>query len=118
VDKTATFVARNGPDFEVRIRQNEQDNSKFNFLSPGDPYHAYYRNKVKEIQEGKVTPLSQIGSAGAAEAFKTSQQLIDDAKKKKQSELLKQVELPFVPKEPPTEFEFIADPPSISAHDL
>lgn len=37
----------------------------------------------------------------------------------KQQELLKQVaEQSFVPKEPPPEFEFIADPPSISALDL
>jgi len=118
VDKTANFVARNGPDFEVRIKQNEQNNSKFNFLSPGDPYHAYYRHKVKEMQDGKSTPMSHTGSAAAAEGFKANQQLIDDAKKKKQAELLKQVELPFVPKEPPPEFDFIADPPSISAHDL
>lgn len=36
----------------------------------------------------------------------------------KQQEILKQVEQPFVPKDPPQEFEFIADPPSISALDL
>lgn len=37
----------------------------------------------------------------------------------KQQELLKQVaEQSFVPKEPPPEFEFVADPPSISALDL
>lgn len=37
----------------------------------------------------------------------------------KQQELLKQVvEQQFVPKDPPAEFEFIADPPSISALDL
>lgn len=46
VDKTAGFVARNGPDFEARIRQNEINNAKFNFLNPGDPYHAYYEHKV------------------------------------------------------------------------
>lgn len=36
----------------------------------------------------------------------------------KQHEILKQIEQPFVPKDPPAEFEFIADPPSISALDL
>lgn len=37
----------------------------------------------------------------------------------KQQELLKQViEQQFVPKEPPSDFEFLADPPSISALDL
>ncbi|KAL3277112.1 hypothetical protein HHI36_012470 [Cryptolaemus montrouzieri] len=36
----------------------------------------------------------------------------------KQQEILKQIEQPFVPKDPSLEFEFIADPPSISALDL
>lgn len=53
VDKTASFVARNGPEFEQRIKQNEINNPKFNFLNDGDPYHAYYEHKVKEIREGK-----------------------------------------------------------------
>lgn len=46
-------MARNGPEFEARIRQNELGNPKFNFLSSGDPYHAYYRHKVNEFREGK-----------------------------------------------------------------
>lgn len=45
--------------------------------------------------------------------------VLSSAQQKQQQELLKQVsEQPFVPKDPPTEFEFIADPPSISALDL
>lgn len=45
---------------------------------------------------------------------------LTSATQQKQQELLKQVatEQPFVPKDPPKEFEFIADPPSISALDL
>lgn len=112
VDKTASFVARNGPEFEARIRQNELGNPKFNFLSTGDPYHAYYRHKVNEFREGKdasapslVTGIKQLSVTSAAQ--------------QKQQELLKQVaEQQFVPKDPPPEFEFIADPPSISALDL
>lgn len=45
---------RNGPEFEARIRQNEINNPKFNFLNPNDPYHAYYRHKVSEFKEGKA----------------------------------------------------------------
>jgi splicing factor 3A subunit 1 len=45
--------------------------------------------------------------------------VLSSAQQKQQQELLKQVsEQPFVPKDPPAEFEFIADPPSISALDL
>ncbi|XP_022904768.1 splicing factor 3A subunit 1 [Onthophagus taurus] len=112
VDKTASFVARNGPEFEARIRQNEIGNPKFNFLNTGDPYHAYYQHKVKDFQEGKgQEPTSGLPAAIAKLSVNVSAQ-------QKQQEILKFVEQPFVPKEPPTEFEFIADPPSISALDL
>lgn len=54
VDKTASYVARNGPGFESKIKEAEANNSKFNFLNPHDPYHAYYLHKVKEFMEGKA----------------------------------------------------------------
>lgn len=55
-------MARNGPEFEARIRQNELGNPKFNFLNSGDPYHAYYQHKVNEFREGKrkFYPLNNI----------------------------------------------------------
>ncbi|XP_015120125.1 splicing factor 3A subunit 1 [Diachasma alloeum] len=110
VDKTASFVARNGPEFESRIRQNETGNAKFNFLNFGDPYHAYYQHKVKEFTEGRGQEPS-VGTVGTVRGVTLSAH-------QKQQEILKQVEQPFVPKDPPAEFEFIADPPSISALDL
>lgn len=109
MDKTASFVARNGPEFEARIRQNELGNPKFNFLNAGDPYHAYYQFKVKEIREGKATDFAVL--PGIQKIPSTAQQ--------KQQELLKQAqEQQFVPKDPPPDFEFLVDPPSISALDL
>jgi len=107
VDKTAGFVARNGIEFEQRIKQNEINNPKFNFLNTGDPYHAYYQHRVVVIREGKAEP----------EKVKA---LPTESVAKKQSELLKSVtkEDVIVPKEPPPEYEFLADPPSISAFDL
>lgn len=108
VDKTASFVARNGPEFEARIRQNELGNPKFNFLNSGDPYHAYYQHKVKDFREGKGADALPIVPKGQSSSVQ-----------QKQQEILKQVtEQPFVPKDPPPEFEFISDPPSISALDL
>ena len=56
-------MARNGPEFESRIRQNELNNPKFNFLNGGDPYHAYYQHRVEEIREGKA---GQSGDSGGA----------------------------------------------------
>ncbi|TRY62231.1 hypothetical protein DNTS_024370 [Danionella cerebrum] len=109
VDKTASFVARNGPEFEARIRQNEINNPKFNFLNPNDPYHAYYRHKVTEFKEGKA----QEPSAAVPKVMQqtASQQL----PQKVHAQVIHET---VIPKEPPPEFEFIADPPSISAFDL
>ncbi|KAK0152110.1 Splicing factor 3A subunit 1 [Merluccius polli] len=108
VDKTASFVARNGPEFEARIRQNEINNPKFNFLNPNDPYHAYYRHKVTEFKEGKgQEPSAAVPKVMQQQALQQSQQLPQ-----------KVIHEAVIPKEPPPEFEFIADPPSISAFDL
>ncbi|CAG5115571.1 unnamed protein product, partial [Candidula unifasciata] len=104
VDKTASFVARNGPEFENRIRQNEVNNPKFNFLQPTDAYHAYYQYKVNEFKEGKALE---------PQAPKQSQYL----GVLRPQETPKIVEI-FVPKDPPPEYEFMCDPPSISAFDL
>uniref|UniRef100_A0A8C3AEU9 Splicing factor 3A subunit 1 n=1 Tax=Cyclopterus lumpus TaxID=8103 RepID=A0A8C3AEU9_CYCLU len=108
VDKTASFVARNGPEFEARIRQNEINNPKFNFLNPNDPYHAYYRHKVNDFKEGK-------GQEPSAAVPKVMQQAMLQSQQKVQSQVIQET---VVPKEPPAEYEFIADPPSISAFDL
>ena len=127
VDKTASFVARNGPEFEQRIKQNEVTNPKFTFLTPGDPYHTYYQHKVIEIREGKDLP-AKIQETPAVTAtvpppgseIKSVQPSIEKVKQR-QSDLLKQVQKeqePPPPTEAPVDFEFIADPPSISAFDL
>ncbi|CAG0883335.1 unnamed protein product [Darwinula stevensoni] len=108
VDKTASFVARNGPEFEARIQQNEINNPKFNFLGSGDPYHAYYEHKVKEFKEGKGSEPAAPQVPGGAKAISSKQQ----------AEILLRVEPIFVPKDPPPEYEFIADVPSISGFDL
>ncbi|KAM7536623.1 hypothetical protein Aperf_G00000081736 [Anoplocephala perfoliata] len=105
VDKTASFVARNGPDFESRIRQNEINNPKFNFLNPTDPYHAYYQQKVKDFTEGKASE-----SLGMKVTAPSAARLAQDAPK-----IIKET---FIPKDPPPEFEFVHDPASISALDI
>ncbi|XP_048747370.2 splicing factor 3A subunit 1-like [Ostrea edulis] len=106
VDKTASFVARNGPEFESRIRKNEMNNAKFNFLNPSDPYHAYYQHKVREFKEGRGSePVAPKPVPGAPFSQKPAEQ----------AKIIQEI---IIPKEPPPEFEFIADPPSISAFDL
>lgn len=105
VDKTASFVARNGPDFESRIRQNEISNPKFNFLTPTDPYHAYYQHKVRDFADGKAVESAslKVVAPSPARLVQDAQKIIQDA---------------FVPKEPPPELEFVHDPASINALDI
>uniref|UniRef100_A0A5S6R4U8 Splicing factor 3A subunit 1 n=1 Tax=Trichuris muris TaxID=70415 RepID=A0A5S6R4U8_TRIMR len=105
VDKTASFVARNGASFEIRIREHEVNNPKFNFLNPGDPYHAYYQQKVQDYIDGKVGNEQQMVPKMVAGPVPARVQ-----------EVIKASE--FVPVEPPPEFEFIADPTTINAFDL
>ncbi|WFD04107.1 SF3a splicing factor complex subunit [Malassezia obtusa] len=52
VDKTASFVARVGPRFEAKIREQERGNPKFAFLNEGDPYYAYYRVQTQAAKQG------------------------------------------------------------------
>lgn len=80
-----------------RIREKEQSNPKFSFLSPGDAYAAYYLWRLDEIKEGRGTDVS-AGRPG--EAVVTP--------------------VPEKPKGPasPPEFHFSARMPIINAQDL
>lgn len=50
IDKTADFVARNGPAFEHKILSNEKQSATFSFLLPTDPFHAYYKRRIQELK--------------------------------------------------------------------
>lgn len=106
-------MARNGPEFESRIQQNEQNNPKFNFLKPGDPYNAYYQHKVKEFKEGSKGGSEIIAPPSSGNH---AVQQANSVKMSKQLELF--METPIIPREPPPDYEFSEEPPSISALDL
>ena len=72
VDKTAQFVARNGPDFEKRILGSEKNNQKFNFLLPTDPYHGYYQSKIAAFKEEAAGGDADTVQAKAEEAAKAA----------------------------------------------
>ncbi|XP_042020999.1 probable splicing factor 3A subunit 1 [Salvia splendens] len=59
VDKTAQFVAKNGPEFEKRIIANNEGNAKFNFLRASDPYHAYYQHRLAESRAQNQASATQ-----------------------------------------------------------
>ncbi|KAH9526275.1 splicing factor 3a, subunit 1 [Dermatophagoides farinae] len=147
VDKTASFVARNGPEFETRIQQNEPNNRKFNFLKPGDPYNAYYQFKVKEFretasnnasenqdieqQESKQqedTDTTSLTTESVTNCNQNGQSITKASSvpvsgsvtpKTTDSKKLENIMIqPIIPRGPPPSFEFSDDAPSISAYEL
>lgn len=97
VEKTAGYVARNGPAFEDRIRDKEKHNPKFSFLSAKDAYFPYYAWRLEEVREGRGTAVS-AGRAGEGPP-------------------VQEPEKPKGPEAPP-DFHFSARMPNISAQDL
>ncbi|KAI8913279.1 putative pre-mRNA splicing factor [Gorgonomyces haynaldii] len=92
VDKTADYVARNGPEFEERIREQQEDNPKFGFMNPNDPYYGYFQHMVTEYKLGKTQ--------------KKEEEVTPVVVEKKQGP----------PK--PNNFEFLGEFPSMSKQDL
>jgi len=95
VEKTAGYVARNGPIFEERIRAKEVNNPKFSFLDPNDAYNSFYAWRLSEVREGRGTDVS-AGRVGEAP---------------------REPEKPKGPPEPP-EFHFSARMPNLNAKDF
>ncbi|KXS21126.1 Surp module [Gonapodya prolifera JEL478] len=101
VDKTAAFVARNAPQFEEKIRENEKFNPKFAFLNPVDPYHAYYQHRIQEVKEGNADRTEETHREDAGVENRTGGGKAEEA----------------IPVEPPP-YEFVVEMPAISAQDL
>ncbi|OAX84103.1 hypothetical protein ACJ72_01539 [Emergomyces africanus] len=97
IEKTAGFVARNGPVFEDRVREKERSNPKFSFLNPNDAYAPFYSWRLSEIKAGRGTDVS-AGRAGEPVAAA-------------------EPEKPKGPAQPP-EFHYSARMPNINALDL
>lgn len=47
IDKMASYVAKNGADFEAIVRS--KGDSRFEFLNESHEYHGYYVGKIKEF---------------------------------------------------------------------
>lgn len=54
LETTATFVGRK-PALESKVRQRHQDDPRFTFLHPSDPYHAYFRQRVAQFRAPAVS---------------------------------------------------------------
>ncbi|OJD28580.1 hypothetical protein ACJ73_00021 [Blastomyces percursus] len=97
IEKTAGFVARNGPVFEDRVREKERSNPKFSFLNLNDAYAAFYSWRLSEIKAGRGTAVS-AGRAG-------------------EPVVATEPEKPKGPVQPP-QFHYSARMPNINALDL
>uniref|UniRef100_A0A7E4ZVE5 Splicing factor 3A subunit 1 n=1 Tax=Panagrellus redivivus TaxID=6233 RepID=A0A7E4ZVE5_PANRE len=107
VDKTANFVAKNGVEFENKIKEREALNPKFAFLSPNDPYHAYYKFKVKEVESNEINGIK-------APPAPPSGQLPPQAPDAVRAHIREKEVVP----EQPKGFEYMIDPSTINAYDL
>eukprot|EP00656_Telonema_subtile_P043013 TRINITY_DN4924_c0_g1_i3.p1 TRINITY_DN4924_c0_g1~~TRINITY_DN4924_c0_g1_i3.p1 ORF type:complete len:700 (+),score=145.02 TRINITY_DN4924_c0_g1_i3:189-2288(+) len=108
VDKTATFVARNGPEFENRILTNEGQNQQFAFLTESNPYHAYYKQKVASMKDQMEKSVVLHGSAVRDEVK------APEVMQKKATTVAKEAmaaKKKAVPKDPPPPDEFVVEHP-------
>ncbi|KAJ6373438.1 hypothetical protein OIU76_027724 [Salix suchowensis] len=61
IDKLVEYATKNGPEFEVMIREKQQDNPAYSFLFGGEG-HAYYRYKLWLSTRGPPNPPFQGSS--------------------------------------------------------
>lgn len=117
VDKTATFVARNGVQFEAKIRGDERANTKFAFLNPQDAYHAYYRAKIQFVQSGDG-PLAKDSIGAGAEKGQVVAREGAETMEEEEGEKGKKGKEDRLRPEEPRQHLFEADLPNITAVDL
>eukprot|EP00398_MALV-I-01_sp_L67-1_P000856 gene856-297_t len=113
IDKTASFVAKCGPEFEQRVMK-EQSN-KFTFLQDGNPYRQYFDHMVRKFKAGDTSESKPevpqaIQDMQAADAAK---------KKKKQQKMLTMGEEAMKKDiKPPPKDVFSCNQPFITSMDL
>lgn len=59
IDKLASYVIKNGLEFEEKILEKERNNPKFSFLLTSDPYYLWYRHRLGLIRKGEV-PMTSV----------------------------------------------------------
>ncbi|GAA5825145.1 hypothetical protein JCM11251_006118 [Rhodosporidiobolus azoricus] len=101
VDKTAAFIAKsaNTGMLEEKMRAREQTDSRFAFLNPADPYHAYYQDRLSAFKAGEQLEQKADEKVNGV-----------DGQAKEESD--------GRPPEPPALEFLVEDPPKINAVDL
>ncbi|KAJ1926962.1 SF3a splicing factor complex subunit [Tieghemiomyces parasiticus] len=118
-DKTARFVAKSGDRFQDRLRETNRTNPKFSFLTPSDPYHAYYQLKVREAREHPDGEAPSHSHGGGERTDGHLQHQINDLQKEidHQDAPTEAAAAAVAPERPPP-FEFTHSLPAITAQDL
>jgi len=96
IDKTAEYVAKQGPAFEQRVLKDQSQ--KFSFLLPDNPFRAYYELRVKEHKAGQKEENLPAVPAALAEVKRKEEEKI---KKKAAIRALGDAEKVKELKEPP-----------------
>lgn len=121
IEKAAANLATKGPELERKIREKNED-GRFNFLNPGDPYYAFYRFKYEEAKSGngkeRASSVSRTSANSLFFFFAVAPQANGHDQDQSQSAApVAQQPASLAPKEPEP-FEFSATMPSMSAQDL
>merc|ERR1719473_29682 len=92
VEVTVDYVIRNGMSFEGELRKRQQNNRKFDFLIPGNPYYKWYKWKL----QCKIDPkAAEEAKKMAAEEKAAKDELLKETKaeREKAKDSIKVVEL-------------------------
>uniref|UniRef100_A0A0K0E7Y6 SURP motif domain-containing protein n=1 Tax=Strongyloides stercoralis TaxID=6248 RepID=A0A0K0E7Y6_STRER len=102
IDKTASFVAQHGEQFETKIKEKERENKKFKFMFSNDPYHVYYRFQIDSFKKtGTSMSINKLKEGKVEnEAEETKAKFV------------------FTPKDPPRPYRFSDDPCTLNSYDL
>ena len=123
IDKTAEHVARN-PKLEEKLLEKERNNPKFSFLLVGNPYHAYYKNKVAELRKAEGIPdpsAPETIEALAREKLELKKKMLGEIPMETtstQAQPTIKEKKEEVPLEPPPPEQWVLEPPPLSALDL
>lgn len=60
IEKTASFVAKQGVQMEIILKTKQKNNQQFEFLNYDNELNPYYRHLVKVIKQGKYQPAPQL----------------------------------------------------------
>lgn len=76
IEKTAYFVARQGPQMEIVVKTKQANNPQFAFMSIDHKYNPYFKHVLKQIKMGRYHPqlqvLSHVSRSAEAKRIKES----------------------------------------------